>query len=87
MYGYSQINPDRGMYYARKALELGTRKDWLWRMVDANRMLGQYHYGGKQYDSTYATFMTNPSSNHAGYHFHKDLLDAWTTTNTGSDIL
>jgi DNA-binding NarL/FixJ family response regulator len=53
MYGYSQINPDRGMYYARKALELGTRKDWLWRMVDANRMLGQYHYGGKQYDSAF----------------------------------
>ena len=45
-----------------------------------------YQLGGKQYDSTYATFMTNPSSNHAGYHFHKDLLDAWTTTNTGSDI-
>lgn len=53
MYGYSQINPDRGMYYARKALELGTRKDWLWRMVDANRMLGQYHYAGRQYDSAF----------------------------------
>lgn len=53
MYGYSQINPDRGMYYARKALELGTRKDWLWRMVDANRMLGQYHYACKQYDSAF----------------------------------
>ena len=45
-----------------------------------------YQIGGKQYDGTYAAFMTNPSSSHAGYHFHKDLLDAWTATNPNSDI-
>ena len=45
-----------------------------------------YQLGGKQYDGTYATFMASPSSNHAGYNFHKDLLDAWSTTNTGSSI-
>ena len=45
-----------------------------------------YQLGGKQYDGTYATFMSSPSSNYAGYQFHKDLLDAWTATNPTSDI-
>ena len=45
-----------------------------------------YQLGGKQYDGTYATFMTPPSSNHAGYQFHKDLLDSWSATNTLSNI-
>ena len=45
-----------------------------------------YQLGGRQYDGTYATFMASPSSNQAGYNFHKDLLDAWSTANTSSDI-
>ncbi len=53
MYGYLRINPDRGLFFARKALALGTSKDWLWRMVDANRIIGQYHYGSGQYDSAF----------------------------------
>ena len=45
-----------------------------------------YQIGGKQYDNTYANFMSSPSSSHMGYNIHKDVLDAWTPTNTSSDI-
>ena len=45
-----------------------------------------YQLGGKQYDGTYATFMSSPSSQHAGYNFHRDLLDAYSSTNVSSDI-
>jgi len=45
-----------------------------------------YQLGGKQYDSTYATFMSSPNSNHAGYQIHEDILDAWTPANASSDI-
>lgn len=44
-----------------------------------------YQLGGKQYDGTYATFMSSPSSL-IGYNYHKDLLNAWTPENTGSNI-
>ena len=53
MWGYMQINPDRGMYFGRRLLELGTSKDWLFRMFDANRVIGQYHYAKEQYDSAF----------------------------------
>lgn len=45
-----------------------------------------FQLGGKQYDSTYADFMSSPISNSTGSNFHKDLLGAWTSENTGSDI-
>lgn len=45
-----------------------------------------YQVGGKQYDNTYAYFMASPTASSAGQNFHEDLLNAWTTTNTGSDI-
>ena len=41
-----------------------------------------YQLGGKIYDSSYASLM-NISR---GYSFHADLLDAWTPSNTSSDI-
>ena len=41
--------------------------------------------GGKQYDGTYAQFMSSPTGT-TGYNFHKDLLNSWTPENTGSDI-
>ena len=53
MWGYMQINPDRGLYFGRKLLALGIRKDWLWRQFDANRVIGQYHYAKGQYDSAF----------------------------------
>ena len=44
-----------------------------------------YQLGGKQYDGTYAQFMSSPTGT-TGYNFHKDLLNSWTPENTGSDI-
>lgn len=45
-----------------------------------------YQIGGKQYDSTYASFMSSPTSSSAGYNFHKDLLDSWSIDNVSSNI-
>lgn len=45
-----------------------------------------FSLGGKQYDDTYAQFMTPPTSSSCGYNYHKDLLKAWTPTNTNTDI-
>ncbi len=45
-----------------------------------------FQLGGKQYDSTYAEFMSSPGSNGDGYNFHKDLLKSWSTENTESNI-
>lgn len=45
-----------------------------------------YQLGGKQYDTTYAYFMSSPTASSAGQNFHRDLLNAWTPTNKGSDI-
>ena len=44
-----------------------------------------YQIGGKQYDGTYAYFMSSPSGT-AGYNYHKDLLKSWTPENTGNNI-
>jgi len=45
-----------------------------------------YSIGGKAYDYMYATLMTNPTSSYSGYNFHRDLYDAWSETNTSSNI-
>ncbi len=45
-----------------------------------------YQLGGKQYDGQYASFMASPSASSAGTNFHKDLLNAWSASNTGSNI-
>ena len=42
----------------------------------------QYQIGGKVYDGEYQTLM----SGMAGYGFHKDILNAWTPENSGSNI-
>ncbi len=44
-----------------------------------------YQLGGKQYDGTYAAFMSSPSSL-IGINYHKDLMNAWTPENTSSNI-
>ena len=44
-----------------------------------------YQLGGKQYDNTYATFMSSPTGS-AGYNFHADLLDSWTEENPSNTI-
>ena len=45
-----------------------------------------YQLGGQVYDSGYANFMSSPYGSFVGSNFHKDLLDAWTPENAGSDI-
>ncbi|MBQ5830896.1 MAG: SusC/RagA family protein, partial [Alistipes sp.] len=45
-----------------------------------------YQLGGLVYDSGYANFMSSPYGSFVGSNFHKDLLDAWTPENAGSDI-
>ena len=45
-----------------------------------------YQVGGKQYDSTYATFMYSPTSSQTGYNYHKDLLNAWTPQNQSLEV-
>ena len=45
-----------------------------------------FQLGGKAYDSTYASFMSSPTSNHGGWNFHKDLLNSWSPDNVNSSI-
>ena len=45
-----------------------------------------YQVGGRQYDSTYSTFMYSPTSSQTGYNYHKDLLKSWTPENPSSEI-
>ncbi|MDL2322990.1 TonB-dependent receptor [Bacteroidales bacterium OttesenSCG-928-A17] len=45
-----------------------------------------YQIGGKVYDGTYAALMSSPASGNKGAAIHKDVLKAWTPTNTGSGI-
>ena len=44
-----------------------------------------YQIGGKQYDNTYAQFMSTPSTT-LGYNYHKDLYNSWTPENRNTDI-
>lgn len=44
-----------------------------------------YQIGGKVYDSDYAYFVTVPSSSRGG-NYHKDVLKAWTTENTSTNV-
>lgn len=45
-----------------------------------------YSIGGKAADYGYAALMRNPNVQNTGNSFHKDLLKAWSETNTDSDI-
>lgn len=45
-----------------------------------------YSLGGKAMDYGYQNLMGNPSSGNTGFSFHKDVLKAWSETNTSSDI-
>lgn len=44
-----------------------------------------YQLGGKQYDNTYAYFMSSPTGS-VGYNYHKDVLNAWTPENKNRNI-
>lgn len=45
-----------------------------------------YQLGGKQYDGTYARFMSSPTPSSTGYNFHADVLKSWSSENTTSNI-
>ena len=45
-----------------------------------------YSIGGKAIDNGYMSLMNNPSNGNTGFAFHKDLLNAWSETNTDSSI-
>ena len=45
-----------------------------------------FQIGGKQYDNTYASFMSSPTSSSIGYNYHSDLLNSWSAENTNSNI-
>jgi len=45
-----------------------------------------YSIGGKAYDYEYAYLMNNPTGSILGYNFHRDLYNAWTESNTNTDI-
>ena len=45
-----------------------------------------YQLGGKQYDGTYAQFMSSPTTSNTGYNFHADLLKSWTPENLSKEI-
>ena len=45
-----------------------------------------YQFGGKIYDFGYEELMHNGQSSMGGYNWHYDILNAWTTENTNSNI-
>ena len=45
-----------------------------------------FQLGGKFYDGQYQALMNNGITSSAGQAMHRDLLDAWSETNKGSDI-
>ena len=45
-----------------------------------------YSLGGKAYDHGYAASMTTPTGINGGHSLHKDILNAWSPTNTYSNI-
>ena len=45
-----------------------------------------YQIGGLVYDSGYASYMSSPQGTSVGGNYHRDLLNAWSADNTGSNI-
>lgn len=45
-----------------------------------------YSLGGKIYDGTYQALMTSDNSTAKGQNIHRDLLNAWSASNTNTDI-
>ena len=58
MWGYSQINPFRSLYFARKAFDLCIQEQWLNQAFQAAKMIGQHHWAAGQIDSAKTAFAT-----------------------------
>lgn len=51
MLGYQQLNREKYLYYARKALSVSRPRGWRFADADALRYIGQYFYSREQWDS------------------------------------
>ncbi len=79
---YSQADK----YYIGTAIpdfQGGISTDFAWKGFDFS-ISANYQIGGDIYDSMYASLMSAGSS--AGYNWHRDILNAWSTENTSSNI-
>ena len=56
MWGYSNINPSRSLYFARKTMRLSLEEKWLNQAFQAAKMIGQHHWAAGQIDSAKAGF-------------------------------
>ena len=56
MWGYSQINPSRSLYFARKSYTLCLQEKWLNQAFQAAKMIGQHHWAAGQIDSAKVAF-------------------------------
>jgi hypothetical protein len=45
-----------------------------------------YQFGGRIYDSTYASYMSEGTTSSLGSTWHKDILNAWTPENTNTNV-
>jgi DNA-binding CsgD family transcriptional regulator len=51
MLGYQQLNQEKFLFYARKALSVSRPRGWRFADADACRFIGQYFYSREQWDS------------------------------------
>ena len=56
MLGYQQLNQEKFIFYARKALQISQKQGWNLANADAQRYIGQYFYSHEQYDSALVYF-------------------------------
>jgi len=56
MWGYSNINPGRSMYFARRNMELCLQELWLNQALQSAKMIGQHHWAAGQTDSAMTYF-------------------------------
>ena len=74
MLGYQQLNGEKTLFYAHKALEISRKQGWNAANADASRYIGQYYYGHEQHDSALVYFNNALQFN--------DLMAAGTTSPT-----
>ena len=56
MWGYSNINPGRSLYFARRNLDLCLQELWLNQALQSAKMIGQHHWAAGQIDSAMTYF-------------------------------
>lgn len=56
MWGYSNINPGRSLYFARRNMELCLQELWLNQALQSAKMIGQHHWATGQNDSAMTYF-------------------------------